>query len=58
MRIGKEKAAGLTHGALYAHFRSKDELVLAALSHGLEETCAGLDAARGAPVIVKALLTS
>jgi TetR/AcrR family transcriptional repressor of nem operon len=39
------KAAGLTHGALYAHFRSKDELVLAALSHGLEETCAGLDAA-------------
>jgi TetR/AcrR family transcriptional repressor of nem operon len=36
------KAAGLTHGALYAHFRSKEELALAALSHGLDETCAGL----------------
>jgi TetR/AcrR family transcriptional repressor of nem operon len=36
------KAAGLTHGALYAHFRSKEELALAALVHGLEQTCAGL----------------
>jgi TetR/AcrR family transcriptional repressor of nem operon len=36
------KAAGLTHGALYAHFRSKEELALAALSHGLEQTCADL----------------
>jgi TetR/AcrR family transcriptional regulator, transcriptional repressor for nem operon len=36
------KAAGLTHGALYAHFRSKEALALAALSHGLEQTCAGL----------------
>jgi TetR/AcrR family transcriptional repressor of nem operon len=36
------KAAGLTHGALYAHFRSKEELALAALSHGLDQTCAGL----------------
>jgi TetR/AcrR family transcriptional repressor of nem operon len=36
------KAAGLTHGALYAHFRSKEELALAALSHGLEQTCAAL----------------
>jgi TetR/AcrR family transcriptional repressor of nem operon len=39
------KVAGLTHGALYAHFRSKEELALAALSHGLEQTCAGLDEA-------------
>jgi len=39
------KAAGLTHGALYAHFRSKEELALAALAHGLEETCAALGAA-------------
>ncbi len=36
------KAAGLTHGALYAHFRSKEELALHALSYGLEETCADL----------------
>lgn len=39
------KAAGLTHGALYAHFRSKEALALAALSHGLEQTCAGMDEA-------------
>jgi TetR/AcrR family transcriptional repressor of nem operon len=39
------KAAGLTHGALYAHFRSKEELALAALAHGLEQTCAGLNEA-------------
>lgn len=30
-------AAGLTHGALYAHFRSKEELALAAFSYGLEQ---------------------
>lgn len=28
------KAAGLTHGALYAHFKSKDELAAAAFEHG------------------------
>ncbi|CAO3440440.1 TetR/AcrR family transcriptional regulator [Azospirillum endophyticum] len=28
------KEAGLTHGALYAHFKSKDELAAAAFSHG------------------------
>ena len=28
------KEAGLTHGALYAHFQSKDELAAAAFSHG------------------------
>jgi len=38
------KEAGLTHGALYAHFRSKDELALAALSHGLDEGAAWLRA--------------
>jgi TetR/AcrR family transcriptional repressor of nem operon len=32
------KEAGLTHGALYAHFKSKEELALEALSHGLDET--------------------
>lgn len=31
------KEAGLTHGALYAHFRSKEELALEALSFGLDE---------------------
>jgi TetR/AcrR family transcriptional repressor of nem operon len=32
------KEAGLTHGALYAHFKSKEELALEALSYGLEQT--------------------
>jgi len=31
------KEAGLTHGALYAHFRSKEELALEALAFGLDE---------------------
>lgn len=31
------KEAGLTHGALYAHFKSKEELALEALSYGLEQ---------------------
>lgn len=30
------KAAGLTHGALYAHFKSKEALVAEALAHGLQ----------------------
>lgn len=30
------KEAGLTHGALYAHFKSKDELAAEAFSHGFE----------------------
>lgn len=30
------KQAGLTHGALYAHFPTKQSLVAAALAHGLE----------------------
>lgn len=32
------KEAGLTHGALYAHFKSKEELALEALSYGLDQT--------------------
>jgi len=28
------KAAGLTHGAFYAHFRSKEELQAAAVAYG------------------------
>jgi TetR/AcrR family transcriptional repressor of nem operon len=32
------KEAGLTHGALYAHFKSKEELALAALSYGFEQS--------------------
>ncbi|WP_170204251.1 TetR/AcrR family transcriptional regulator [Massilia forsythiae] len=31
------KEAGLTHGALYAHFKSKEELALEALSYGLDQ---------------------
>jgi TetR/AcrR family transcriptional repressor of nem operon len=30
------REAGLTHGALYAHFKSKDELAAAAFSHGFD----------------------
>src|SRR5271167_199774 len=30
------KAAGLTHGAFYAHFRSKEELQAAAVAYGQE----------------------
>lgn len=36
-------AAGLTHGALYAHFRSKEELALAAFSYGLEQAGARME---------------
>jgi TetR/AcrR family transcriptional repressor of nem operon len=36
------KEAGLTHGALYAHFKSKEELALEALAYGLERTNARL----------------
>lgn len=36
------KEAGLTHGALYAHFASKDELALEALGAGLEQSQAVL----------------
>src|ERR1700733_10833274 len=30
------KEAGLTHGALYAHFKSKDELAAEAFAYGFE----------------------
>ena len=30
------KAAGLTHGSVYSHFKSKDELTAAAISHALQ----------------------
>lgn len=36
------KEAGLTHGALYAHFRSKEALALEALSFGLDQSAARL----------------
>jgi TetR/AcrR family transcriptional repressor of nem operon len=36
------KEAGLTHGALYAHFKSKEELALEALSYGLDQANAHL----------------
>jgi TetR/AcrR family transcriptional repressor of nem operon len=44
-------AAGLTHGALYAHFRSKEELALAAFSYGLQQAAARMetDEEEGAP---------
>jgi TetR/AcrR family transcriptional repressor of nem operon len=38
------KEAGLTHGALYAHFKSKEELALAALSYGFEQSQARIAA--------------
>jgi len=41
------KEAGLTHGALYAHFKSKEELALAALAFGFEQSHARV-AASGA----------
>jgi TetR/AcrR family transcriptional regulator, transcriptional repressor for nem operon len=32
------KQAGLTHGALYAHFKSKEELAAEALTYGMEQS--------------------
>ena len=39
------KEAGLTHGALYAHFKSKEALALEALGHGFEQNNARMYAA-------------
>jgi TetR/AcrR family transcriptional repressor of nem operon len=39
------KEAGLTHGAFYAHFASKEDLVAAALTHAGNRFCETLDAA-------------
>lgn len=41
------KDAGLTHGALYAHFPSKDALAAEAFSHGFEGNMAAFLAATG-----------
>src|SRR5579859_3528564 len=32
------EAAGLTHGGFYRHFGSKDDLVAAAVAHGLDKS--------------------
>jgi TetR/AcrR family transcriptional repressor of nem operon len=47
------KAAGLTHGALYAQFPSKQALVAAALAHGLARSHAYMTAPKphGAPTL-------
>jgi TetR/AcrR family transcriptional regulator, transcriptional repressor for nem operon len=39
---GIAKAAGVTSGAFYAHFGSKDAAFVAALAHGLDEVIAGI----------------
>jgi TetR/AcrR family transcriptional regulator, transcriptional repressor for nem operon len=51
------KHAGLTHGALYAHFPSKQALAGEALSHGLATSYERLTAARdgGAPILAAIL---
>jgi AcrR family transcriptional regulator len=53
--------AGLTNGAFYAHFGSKDDLVAAAVSDQLREQCESLSAAApgraGAEQIVRAYLS-
>src|SRR5580693_8164542 len=41
------KEAGLTHGALYAHFPSKDALAAEAFAHGFEGNMAGMQAWAG-----------
>jgi TetR/AcrR family transcriptional repressor of nem operon len=38
------KAAGLTHGGFYRHFKSKGDLVTTALSFAVKDTMSGLDA--------------
>jgi TetR/AcrR family transcriptional regulator, transcriptional repressor for nem operon len=40
------KAAGLTHGAFYAHFRSKEELQAAAVAYGQEVSLGRLQRSR------------
>ena len=37
------KAAGLTHGAFYNHFQSKEELMAAAVEHAMRGTLAGVE---------------
>ncbi|TMJ43978.1 MAG: TetR/AcrR family transcriptional regulator, partial [Alphaproteobacteria bacterium] len=40
---GMMAKAGLTHGGFYAHFASKDDLVVAAMSQMFDEASAQLD---------------
>jgi TetR/AcrR family transcriptional regulator, transcriptional repressor for nem operon len=40
------KAAGLTHGGFYGHFKSKDDLIAHAMAHVLAETPSVIDLAR------------
>ena len=46
------KAAGMTHGAVYSHFKDKDDLAAAALAQALAELAAQwhADAAKQGPV--------
>jgi len=41
------RAAGLTHGAFYAHFRSKEELQAAAVAYGLKVSLGRLERSNG-----------
>jgi TetR/AcrR family transcriptional repressor of nem operon len=38
--VGSMKLAGLTHGGFYAHFESRQALVLNALAHAMDRTAA------------------
>ncbi|KPY89805.1 TetR/AcrR family transcriptional regulator [Pseudomonas syringae pv. tagetis] len=42
------KASGLTHGAFYAHFKSKDALACASLEHAMDQLAERLDQITGA----------
>jgi TetR/AcrR family transcriptional repressor of nem operon len=41
------RAAGLTHGAFYAHFKSKEELQAAAVAHGIKVSLGRLQRSNG-----------
>jgi len=43
------RRAGLTHGGFYAHFNSKDELLVEALPHAMSDSTANLDRVESAP---------
>ncbi|WP_263408261.1 TetR/AcrR family transcriptional regulator [Terriglobus tenax] len=50
------KAAGLTHGAFYAHFQSKDELQAAAVEYGLQQSLGRIQQSLGSQKERKAYL--
>jgi TetR/AcrR family transcriptional regulator, transcriptional repressor for nem operon len=50
------KAAGLTHGAFYAHFDSKEDLIAESAERTLAETTGRIEAARGQTNPLQALL--